>query len=304
VPELDRDAHRLVVDGLVERPLELSLADLRERFERVRVRATLHCAGNRRAQLIEVAPVPGHVPWREAAIGNAEWGGVRLRDVLTAAGILDGAGHVAAEGLDVSYEPGEPTRFGGSVPIGRDAVLADEMNGEPLPPLHGAPLRLVVPGYVGARSVKWLAQLTVQHEPSTNWFQAVSYRMQRTLDEPGYALGETAVNSAIARPENGGRMRAGSVAVEGWATSGGDRVVERVEVSVDGEWHEADLDGAPLAGAWRRWRVVVEVAPGEHELAARAWDSSAATQPEDPRGLWNPNGYANNAWHRVRVVCD
>jgi sulfite oxidase len=233
VPQLDGGSHRLVVDGLVEEPLDLSLDELRTRFERATVRATLQCAGNRRTQLIEHAPIEGHVPWQEGAIGNARWGGVRLRDVLAAARPLARAAHVAAEGADVSLEPGEPTPFGGSVPLARafapDTLLADEMNGEPLPALHGAPLRLVVPGYVGARSVKWLSRLTVQRAPSVNWFQAVSYRLQRTLDDRGFALGEAPVNSAICRPAAGDRVPAGPVLVEGWAAAGGERSIERVE---------------------------------------------------------------------------
>ncbi len=304
VPDVDPDAYRLVVDGLVEQPLELSLADLAGRFERTSVRATLHCAGNRRTQLIRVAPIEGHVPWREGAIGNAIWGGYRLRDVLAAARPTTGAQHVAAEGLDMSLEPGEPTPFGGSFPLGRDALLADEMNGEPLPPLHGAPLRLVVPGYIGARSVKWLARVTVQSEPTANWFQSVSYRLQRTLADPGFALGEAAVNSAIALPADGERVRTGALVVEGWATAGGDRSVERVELAVDGEWNEAELEGEAQPGAWRRWRAVVELTAGPHEVIVRAWDSSGATQPEDPAAIWNPNGYVNNAWHRVGVMCE
>ena len=221
VPEVDRASYRLKVGGEVRRPLELTLDDL-GRLPRASVTATLQCAGNRRRELIRVRPIPGELPWDAEAISNAVWSGTPLAEVLAAAQPAAAARHVALRGLDETERHGTRFCFGGSIPLdkamGREVLLADRMNGEPLPPLHGAPLRLVVPGYVGARSVKWLAAITLQHEPSDNYFQAKAYRLFPAGVRPGAAgpggdfdwnrgmmLGESSLNAVIttpAAPEN------------------------------------------------------------------------------------------------------
>ena len=309
VPRIDAHAHRLVVDGLVERRLELDLAELRTRFPPAETMTTLHCAGNRRVELADVAPIPGETPWRQGAVGNARWSGVRLRDVLEAAGFRADAAHVELVGADETTELGGA--FGGSVPLARavapETLLALEMNGAPLEPVHGFPLRAVVPGSIGARSVKWLERVTVLAEPSRNAFHARSYKVfppdvrAEDADWDGTPpLDESPLNSAICRPTTGERLRAGRTLLAGWACAGGDRVVERVEVHADG-WRPAELVGDGAPGAWRLWRAEVDLPPGPHELAVRAWDSAGATQPESLAAVWNFKGYANNAWHRVRV---
>jgi sulfite oxidase len=179
------------------------------------------------------------------------------------------------------------------------------MNGEPLTPEHGAPLRVVVPGYIGARSIKWLGRITALAEPSENFFLATAYRLI-PADDPdgeGVALGAVAVNADVLVPADGDRVPAGPLAVAGYAFAGDDRLIVRVDVSTDGgrHWREAELLDGPAPWAWRRWRLVLEVRPGPLEIVARAWDSAAATQPEHPAALWNPKGYVNNSWARVRV---
>src|SRR6202035_2649473 len=175
------EAYRLTVGGLVEVPLTLSLADLRRDFAPVRLAATLECAGNRRSELIAHAPIPGELPWEEDAIGNAAWTGVPLAQVLAAARSLQAARHAAFTGLDETERHGSRFAFGGSIPLAKatspEVLLAYEMNGEPLPAAHRAPLRVVVPGFIGARSVKWLADVHLQEEPSDNYFQAKAYRL-------------------------------------------------------------------------------------------------------------------------------
>jgi sulfite oxidase len=315
VPVVDPGTYRLTVDGLVENPLSLSLADLR-RFPRITAGATLQCAGNRRRELIEVAPIPGELPWDSEAISNAEWSGASLRAVLAAAGPRPAACHTAFLGLDETERHGRCFQFGGSVPLEKamhpEVLLADTMNGAPLPPVHGAPLRVVVPGYIGARSVKWISRITLREAPSDNYFQAQAYRLfppsvrPDTVDwETGMMLGESPVNSVIGSPVAGEKLRAGRVAVRGWAMAGGGREIARVDVSTDGgrSWTTAEVASRDSGWTWCFWEASLDLPPGEHEILCRAFDSAAQTQPAHPAQVWNFKGYANNAWHRVRVVC-
>ncbi|MEH0108753.1 molybdopterin-dependent oxidoreductase [Tersicoccus sp. MR15.9] len=327
IPEIDAGSWRLTVDGLVDTPLTLDLSDLRSRFAEHTLPATLQCAGTRRTGLIAVRDIPGETPWREAAVSTATWTGVRLADVLAAAGVSNdpdddaavknAVRHVAFLAPDVAPGPGQ--QFGGSVPLGKalgpEVLLAWAMNGEPLTAVHGAPLRVVVPGWIGARSVKWVERITVQTEPSENWFQANAYRMLPADAGPsaveageGFSLGELALTSAILEPVDGATVPAGPVTVTGYALAGGGRGVARVDVSADGgaTWTQADLGEDRGPWCWRQWTTTTTVdgdggRAGTLELVARAWDTSAALQPEDPAGLWNPKGYMNNAWPRARV---
>ena len=283
---------RLAVDGLVERTLSLSLDDLAGFELRERV-VTLQCAGNRRTGLMAVREIPDEIPWGPGATGTASWRGVALADVLEAAGVQAGAQHVEllADGYAISI-PRHKALAG-------EVLLAWEMNGAPLTPDHGAPLRAVVPGYIGARSVKWLTGVRALAEPSQGYYQAVAYRL-----EPGsIALGAVAVNADILVPADGASVPAGTLEIVGYAFAGDDRGIVRVDVSCDGgaSWRQAELLSDLGPWAWRRWRLVVEVAPGPLELVARAWDSAAATQPEHAAAIWNPGGYANNSWARVEV---
>jgi hydroxyacylglutathione hydrolase len=314
IPEVAPTAYRLTVRGLVAEPLTLSLEDLGQHFEHVTLDAVLSCAGNRRSELAAIAPIPGQAPWGPGATGNARWEGVRLRDVLQAAGIETDATHVAFTGLDRCTEEGEVIPFGGSIPLTKalapEVLLADQMNGKALPPAHGYPLRIVVPGYIGARSVKWLATITVQSQPSTNYFQARTYRLypsrvrSETTPEHGFSLGETPVNSVICQPGLGAVVTGPRVLASGYAITGGTREIERVEVSLDrgATFVTARLLGEGQAGAWRLWEAALELGPGPYELAVRAWDSAASTQPESAEGIWNLKGYINNSWHRVRFT--
>jgi sulfite oxidase len=311
VPEIDPAAWRLHVHGLVERELDLSLATLREAFREREVTATLQCAGNQRAGLIAVRDIPGEAPWGPGATGTATWTGVALADVLALAGPLLEAAHVGFDGADLCSEAEPEQRFGGSIPIEKacrpEVLLAWAMNGGPLPPVHGAPLRVVVPGYIGARSVKWLERIEVRSTPWQGYFQQVVYRLlpEDGLPGPGLGipLGLVALNSAVMSPADGATVAAGLVEVRGYAFAGGERHVARVDVSLDGgaHWSQAELLEDLGRWAWRHWRFTVDLAPGEHEILVRAWDSSAATQPEDVAALWNPKGYVNNARPRVRV---
>jgi sulfite oxidase len=312
VPEIDPAAWRLRVRGLVARELDLSLTTLREAFREREVTATLQCAGNRRAGLIAIREIPGEAPWGPGATGTATWTGVALADVLALSGPLPEAVHVGFEGADLCTSATPAQRFGGSIPLEKacrhEVLLAWGMNGEPLPLVHGAPLRVVVPGYIGARSVKWLERIEVRSKPWQGYFQQVVYRLLPEDGTPGpgvgMPLGLVALNSDVLSPADGETVAAGPVEVRGYAFAGGERHVARVDVSVDGaaSWSQAELLEDLGPWAWRHWRITVHLGPGEHEIVVRAWDSSAATQPEDDASLWNPKGYVNNARPRVRLL--
>src|SRR4051794_14512858 len=311
VPSQDPSEWRLRVHGAVERELDLSLTTLREAFREREVTATLQCAGNRRAGLIATRDIPGEAPWGPGATGTATWTGAALGDVLALAGPRADAKHVGFEGADLSPEAKPAQRFGGSIPLDKacrpEVVLAWAMNGEPLEPVHGAPVRVVVPGYIGARSVKWLERIEVRAKPWLGYFQHVVYRLLPEDGAPGpgagMPLGLVALNADVLSPADGETVTAGPVEVRGYAFAGGERHVARVDVSRDGgtSWVQAELLDDLGPWAWRQWRITVELAPGAHEILVRAWDSSAATQPEDEAALWNPKGYVNNARPRVRL---
>src|SRR5690242_13678441 len=208
VPEIDLDAWRLQVHGLVERELELSLVTLREAFREREVTATLQCAGNRRRSLIAIRDIPGEAPWGAGATGTAAWTGVALADVLALAGPSREATHYGFAGADLCLPAKSAEHFGGSIPLDKacrpEVLLAWAMNGEPLPPVHGAPLRVVVPGYIGARSVKWLVRIEVRSRPWDGYFERVAYRLLPPDEKPGpgagMPLGLVALNSDVLSP--------------------------------------------------------------------------------------------------------
>ena len=308
------DDHPVVLDGLVDRPRAFTVAELRAGFAARTVTATMQCAGNRRAHLQDVGTTSGD-PWDVGAIGNAEWTGIALRDVLDAAGIRDGAAFVGATSADEVDVDGETAPFGASIPLGkaldRDVLIAWAMNGEPLAPEHGAPLRLVVPGYAGVRSAKWLTRIEVRERPSDAPIQARDYKLfpssvskeQADWDQ-GLTIEEMPLNAAICSPGDGAQVGAGSCTIEGYAVALG-RGVARVEVSADGgtDWVQADLTARPDAPwSWTRWQATVELSPGRHILVVRAVDAAGQMQPERPETVWNFAGYLSTAWHRIAVT--
>ena len=314
VPEVDAGSYRLAVTGGVAHPLHLSLDQLQRDYPAASVVATISCAGLRRDELIAVRPLPGEVPWGTEPISTGVWTGARLADVLAKAKPLRGATYAAFLGLDEVQRHGERFGFGGSIALAKalaeETLLAYQLNGAPLPPVHGFPLRALVPGYVGARSVKWLSRITLQAEPSDNYFQAKAYRVfAPTIDadnvvwEQGIPLADTPLNSVIWSPEPEALLTPGPLQVSGWACASGGSTIERVEVSWDGgvSWRRTELQAQRSPWAWCLWNVELELSLGYHTLMVRAWDSAGHTQPEHPAELWNFKGYANNAWHRVPV---
>nr|MBA3339599.1 molybdopterin-dependent oxidoreductase [Geodermatophilaceae bacterium] len=208
-----------------------------------------------------------------------------------------------------------PQPYGSSIPVSKatadEVLLAWTMNGEPLPAAHGAPVRVVVPGYIGARSVKWVSRVTAIPGPSENYFQAIAYRLPITLPaantSPGHgdqAMESVALNCDILSPDEGDVLAPGPTTVSGYALSGDGLGILRVEVSRDGGhiWHPATIEDELGPWAWRHWEAIVELPAGPAQILARAWDTSGATQPESAEQLWNPKGYMNNSWAGVRVI--
>jgi sulfite oxidase len=313
VPELETDTSRVRIDGLVEEPLELSVDRLREcSFATVEVTATLQCAGNRRAELAAVREIPGEAIWGSGATGTAVWRGVRLAEVIAAAGPRPEARHVAFVGAEHAGEAKPPQLFGGSVPLAKalrpEVLLAWEMNGEPLPAVHGGPLRVIVPGYFGARSVKWLQQVKLTARPFDGYFQETAYRILRPDEQPapgvGIGLGEILLNADILSAGDEPLRSGAPFELRGYALAGGGRSVARVDVSCDGgeTWKDAQLLEDLGPWAWRLWSLRVELPAGEHQILARAWDTGGGTQPESPATVWNPKGYMNTSWGRMDVT--
>lgn len=315
IPAIDPGTFQLHVNGMVKKELLLSLEMIKKDFARHTVMVTLQCAGNRRDQLIEVAPIPGEVPWQSGAIGNEVWSGARLSDVLQTAGLIDGAEYVEFMGADDVYRKNENVGFGGSIPLEKalsaDVLLAYEMNGEPLAPTHGFPLRTIVPGYIGARSVKWLSRIMVQQHPSANYFQSHAYRLfpahinGENVDwNAGLQLSELSVNCVITSPQSGEMVNGDPLLLKGYAMSGGGRKISRVDVSTDGgkSWITATITQGGQRWAWTFWEALVQLnSAGTHEIIARAMDEACNSQPEDARQVWNFKGYMNNAWHRIKL---
>ncbi|MFJ9097128.1 sulfite oxidase [Streptomyces sp. NPDC102405] len=302
---------QLGIGGRVRRPLALTPAELRS-LPRVTTRVTMECAGNGRALL---TPRPVSQPWLVEAVGTAEWTGVPLRLLLAEAGVEDDAVDVVCTGADHGVERGVEQDYQRALPLGvatgtePEVLVAYEMNGTPLPPQHGHPLRLVVPGWYGMAHVKWLREITVTDTAFTGFQQTVAYRLRQHPGDEGEPVTRIAPRALLVPPgfpdfmSRARVVRPGTVTLEGRAWSG-RAPVTRAEVSTDAgqSWHEAQLE--PDAGhrwAWRRWHLNWRAEPGEYVLSARATDAEGHTQPlEQP---WNRGGFTNNLVQRVQVLC-
>jgi sulfane dehydrogenase subunit SoxC len=307
IPAVDASTWRLEIGGRVERSLRLTLDELQARPSRT-LAVTLECAGNGRALL---QPRAISQPWLTEAVGTAEWSGTPLAPLLQEAGVLDDAVEVVFTGLDRGVQGDVEHDYARSLPV--EEALRDEMllawavNGQALPPQHGFPLRLVVPGWYGMTHVKWLRSITVVNEPFHGWQQEVAYHVRDSEDERGQPVARMLPRSLMVPPgipdflTRTRFVEPGPCELEGRAWSGRGPI-ERVEVSADGgaSWNDTPL-GPPVSEfAWRGWTHRWDAEPGEYELCCRATDAAGNTQPVDPE--WNFDGYCNNAVQRVRVV--
>ena len=305
VPVVEPDGWRLTISG--ERELELSLDDLRSRPAAEHT-VTMECAGNGRARL---EPRPVSQPWILEAVGTARWRGTPLAPLLEEAGVPVGTVEVLFTGLDRGIEGGDEQAFQRALTLKEamrgEVLLAYEMNGAPLPPQHGFPLRLVVPGWYGMTNVKWLSRIEFLDEPFAGYQQSWSYRVRQTEDEEGEPLQRMQPRSLLVPPgipeffTRERTVRAGEVQLEGRAWSG-HAPVAAVEVSDDGgaTWSDAELEPAGEPWAWRGFTYRWEAKPGEYVLCSRTRDEAGNEQPVEPP--WNLGGYANNAVQTVRVV--
>jgi DMSO/TMAO reductase YedYZ molybdopterin-dependent catalytic subunit len=304
VPVVEPETWRLTVRG--ERELVLGLEELRAR-PAAEVTVTMECAGNGRARL---DPRPVSQPWLLEAVGTARWRGTPLRPLLEEAGVGD-AVEVLLTGLDRGVEGGEEQAFQRALPLEEalrgEVLLAYEMNGAPLPPQHGFPLRLVVPGWYGMTNVKWLERIELVDTPFAGYQNSWSYRLRQAEDEEGVPLDRMQPRSLMAPPgipefmTRDRTVGAGEVLLQGRAWSG-LAPVDRVEVSTDGgeTWVPAELEPPGEPWAWRGWSYRWDAEPGEHVLCCRARDEAGNEQPHEPP--WNLGGYANNAVQAVLVT--
>lgn len=306
IPQLDGHAFRLQVGGRVEQALSLTLAELRA-MPGETLRVTLECAGNGRGLMTPRYP---SMPWLHEGVGTAEWTGVPLNALLDQVGLARDAVEIAFIGADRGFDRGVEHDYGRSLKLADaragDVLLAYAMNGAPLAPQHGFPLRLVVPGWYGMASVKWLARIEALDRPYDGFQQAVGYHYRKFAGGPGVPITHARVKSLMIPPgvpdwyTRRRLVERGAVRIEGRAWSGAGVPVTRVAVAIDGDWRDAAVEPAAHRFAWQAWRCEWQATPGEHELACRATDASGATQPLAPE--WNTNGMGNNAVQRVPVT--
>jgi DMSO/TMAO reductase YedYZ molybdopterin-dependent catalytic subunit len=309
IPEVDASQWRLKVGGLVSRSLELTLDEIVRRPVRT-FAVTMECAGNGRSLL---SPRRISQPWQLEAIGTAEWTGTPLRGVLEDAGLNSEAVEVVFTGLDQGIEGGQVQRYQRSLSVSEamreEVLLAYAMNGEPLQPQHGYPLRLLVPGWYGMTSVKWLDRIEAVAEPFHGYQMTQGYRYAQTAPNEGEPVTVIRVRALMAPPgipdflTRTRVVQSGPVTLTGRAWAGRLHV-SRVEVSSDGgaTWSKAEL-GEPVSSyAWAPWTFQWNARPGRHTLCVRAADAEGNVQPVDQP--WNFGGYANNMAQRVEVIVE
>jgi DMSO/TMAO reductase YedYZ molybdopterin-dependent catalytic subunit len=312
-PDLQAAGHTLTVKGLVDKEITFTFDDLKVRFPAVTVQGMLECAGSGRTAF---SPVPKGTPWNPSGgYGCPKWTGARLRDILKAAGVKPGAVHVAFFGADFGELPtAKPVVR--SIPMSKalepNTLVAWAVNGEPLPKVHGFPLRTVVPGWVGSASIKWLMGIEVLDAPFKGTYMDDSYRVPAHPVAPGEKMPKETVSteawpvkSVITSPAPGVKFKFGeSIAVAGKAWAG-ENSITKVEISLDEgmTWKQATL---AKPGDKYAWRIFTFAAKPKHQgyltILARATDSKGNVQPI--AAAWNPLGYFWNGIHRVGVTVE
>jgi len=304
IPALDAASWRLLVGGNVEHELSLTLDDIRAR-PRQALSVTLECAGNGRARLL---PRPVSQPWLNEAVGTAEWTGTPLAGVLGEAGLKPDTVELVFTGADHGIEKGYEHDYARSLTpadaMRPEVLLAYEMNGRPLEPQHGFPLRLLVPGWYGMTHVKWLMRIEAIREPFDGYQQRVAYWYKRDADDPGEPVSRILPRALMIPPgfpdflTRQRTVERGRVEIIGRAWSG-HAPIAQVEFGVDGAWIAASIEKSVGAFAWCRWSATWDAAPGEHILSCRATDATGNRQPTAQP--WNYQGMGNNLIQAVHV---
>ena len=305
VPILTGADHVLRFHGAFENAFDLSMDDIRT-MEQVTIPVTLECAGNGRAGLM---PRSCSMPWAYEAVGTSEWTGTPLLPLIKRAGLRDDAIEVSFTGADFGFDRGEPHAFGRALTLQQlqdlEVLLVHSMNGQPLLPQHGAPLRIIVPGWYGMASVKWLTDIEALTETYTGFQQVKTYRFRMDEDDPGRPVTAIRVKSLMVPPgvpdwlTRRRFVEPGMVEVVGRAWSGNGVPIDKVEFACGDDWQVADLGPVQGQYAWRKWSVGWNARPGEHILRCRAWDAEGNVQPLDP--VWDLAGFANNQVQKVEV---
>ncbi len=294
VPRINLSRWKLRITGAVERQLELSLNEIRT-LPSITLTVTMECAGNSR---IRMSPTPPGTPWRDGAVGTATWTGVPLLDILESARPLRGVVEVAFKGADHGIESGQHLAFERSLSLedalAKDVILAYEMNGMPLPRVHGFPVRLVVPGWYGVASVKWLKEISILREPFQGWFQTSRYIYEDGRKVSQHPVNRIKVKSLILEPAEGAKIRCDQKLIVSGLAWSGFGPVSKVEVKVNNSrWRRARLAGNQEWYGWRRWSISLVLKElGRHTLMSRATDSDGNTQPLSDS--WNSFGYGYN----------
>ena len=305
VPYVTGDSWQVEVTGCVAQPATVSLDEIMALPSRT-LAVTLECAGNGRGAMTPRYP---SMPWMSGAVGTAQWTGTPLRHVLDRVGLRDDAVDIAFTGADRGFDSGHEHAFARSLQremaLSDDVLLVWAMNGAPLLPQHGFPLRLIVPGWYGMASVKWLTRIEALPQPFDGYQQVAAYHYRSEPDGPRTPITHMRVKSLLVPPgipdwyTRRRLVETGPVTLVGRAWSGGGVPIAKVEVDIDGAWRPAELDPPQGRFAWRGWRSVWNAEPGEHELSCRATDANGATQPLETR--WDAGGFGDNVVHRVRV---
>lgn len=307
-PAIDIQKWSLSIDGEVKNPLHLTINDLKK-FEEVEAIVTLECYGNSRGFF---EPKASGNQWKKGGVSTAKWKGIRLKDVLEKTNIPDKAKHIIFDGADEPFVPTAPD-FKRSIPIEKamspETLLVYEMNGAPLPVYHGYPLRVLVPGWGGSCSVKWLVNIHVSEKEFDGFYMVDKYRTPVNPVKPGTkvspkdmrVLTDLDVKSIIFSPSNGVKLSMGEVVIKGYAWTG-DAEIKRVDVSSDygRTWQKAKIVKKSGRYAWNLWEYRWKVTkPGSYLLMCRATDSKGRAQPFSP--YWNQDGYLFNAVDKVWV---
>ena len=304
-PILNEENHVLRFSGDFDKPFEISMEELLG-LPRLTLPVTLECAGNGRAGM---SPRRYSMPWGYEAVGTSKWTGTLLWPLIDRAEPKSSVVEISFTGADFGYDKGVGHFYGRSLTLEQarslDAFLVYEMNDQPLPPQHGSPLRLIVPGWYGMASVKWLTDIKALSIPYDGFQQVQTYRYRESVEDLGRPVTEILVKSLIVPPgvpdfvTRDRCLKAGKVRIEGRAWSGAGKNIAEIELGINGNWEKAKILKKVDKYAWTKWIFDWDAKPGQYILQCRATDEIGCEQPSAP--TWNLGGFGNNSPHSIKV---